>query len=60
MKNIGFEDYSVDIDYVNFDSLKGFVDNMETNYELNSSVLSNRVAILKERLQMDIESLLKL
>ena len=33
---------------------------METNYELNSSVLSNRVAILKERLQMDIESLLKL
>lgn len=48
MKNIGFEKYSIDIDYVNEIDLKEFVDDMMDNYENNSRELTLRQTQLRE------------
>lgn len=48
MKNIGFEEYSVDIDYVNTKDLKSFIDNMILSYDENSKLLSSRQCQLRK------------
>lgn len=54
MKNIGFEDYSVDIDYVNEKELKGLVGKMVDNYDKNFKSLCNRQMSLRNTLNHDI------
>lgn len=48
MKNIGFEKYSIDIDYVNAIDLKKFVDDMMNNYQTNILNLTTRQAQLRQ------------
>lgn len=48
MKNIGFERYSIDIDYVNETDLKNFVDNIMKNYENDSRDLTLRQIQLRQ------------
>lgn len=50
MKNIGFEDYSVDIDYINSKDLKGFIDKMMENYDYNISKLRKRQVEMQNKL----------
>lgn len=59
MKNIGFEDYSIDIDYTNFEDLKRFVDNMISNYDSNRVKLSERIKIMQNKLISDINTIQK-
>lgn len=54
MKNIGFEDYSVDIDYVNSQALISFVNKMFEQYDMNIKKLNNRVGELREILRSDL------
>lgn len=54
MKNIGFEDYSIDIDYTNFDDLKNYVDTMILNYEENRVRLTSQI----KKMQNSLESVL--
>ena len=51
MKNIGFEDYSVDIDYVQSKDLISFVDNMMSNLDENVSKLHSRQSYLKSQIK---------
>lgn len=48
MKNIGFEKYSIDIDYVNAKDLKKFVDDMMDNYQTNIQNLTTRQVQLRQ------------
>ncbi len=57
MKNIGFENYSIDIDYVNSDDLKIFVDLMCNKYDENLRRLLDRQENLKTILLNDIEQI---
>lgn len=57
MKNIGFEEYSVDIDYTNTSDLIQFVDNMINNYDENRKRLSIQLDKMKTSLLHDIETL---
>lgn len=51
MKNIGFEDYSVDIDYVQSKDLISFVDNMMSNLDENVSKLHSRQSYLRSQIK---------
>ena len=57
MKNIGFEKYSIDIDYTNTSDLIQFVDNMINNYDENRKRLSIQLDKMKTSLLHDIETL---
>ena len=57
MKNIDFEDYSIDIDYCNAKDLKIFVDRMFENYEENCVKLKNNISKMRDKLMADINSL---
>lgn len=57
MKNIDFEEYSVDIDYVNERDLIRFVDNMFANYEGNKNRLNRRIEEMKADLQSKLEKI---
>lgn len=57
MKNIGFEEYSVDIDYTNTSDLIQFVDNMINNYDENRKRLTIQLNKMKTSLLHDIETL---
>lgn len=59
MKNIGFEDYSIDIDYTNANDLKRFVDMMMKHYETNLLKLKNRINFMKSNLLNNIETIFK-
>ena len=50
MKNIGFENYSIDIDYTNAEDLKNFVDNMVIYYNYNRNKLSTQIASMRNNL----------
>ena len=50
MKNIGFENYSIDIDYTNTEDLKNFVDNMVVCYDYNKNKLSTQIASMRNNL----------
>lgn len=54
MKNIGFEDYSVDIDYVQSKDLISFADKMVNNIDVNSSKLHNRQDFLRKQINTDL------
>lgn len=51
MKNIGFEDYSVDIDYVQSKDLISFVDNMMSSLDEITSKLHNRQSYLRDQIK---------
>ena len=57
MKNIDFEDYSVDIDYVDTDKMKGMVDAMFENYEENRYRLNYRIEAMKCVLSEKLEEI---
>lgn len=57
MKNIEFEDYSIDIDYSNAKDLKSFVDNMVNNYDKNRNKLSIQIASMQNNLLTAINSI---
>ena len=57
MKNIDFEDYSIDIDYCNAKELKYFVDKMFDNYEYNCLKLEKNINTMRCRLKSDIDAL---
>lgn len=57
MKNIGFEDYSIDIDYCNENDLKTFVDRMFKNYEHNCLELEKNIGKMRTKLLTDIKAL---
>ena len=57
MKNIGFEDYSIDIDYCNANDLKMFVDRMFDNYESNCIELEKNMSKMRAKLMADINTL---
>ena len=57
MKNIDFEDYSIDIDYCNAKDLKLFVDRMFENYEENCVKLKNNISKMRDKLMADINTL---
>lgn len=59
MKNIGFEDYSIDIDYCNTNDLKTFVDRMLDNYENNCIELEKNMSKMRTKLMTDINTLFK-
>lgn len=54
MRNIDFENYSVDIDYTNTDDLKKFVDMMMKHYEINLINLNNRIKLMQDNLRNSI------
>lgn len=58
MKNIGFEDYSVDIDYVQSSDLIKFVDRMMENYTANLNALNKCQKELKSVLHTNIENII--
>lgn len=58
MKNIGFEDYSIDIDYTNAESLISFVDKMFANYSQNLIKLNNQIDKMQTILQENINSII--
>lgn len=49
MKNIGFEDYSVDIDYIDNNKLKDLVDAMIENYNSNCDRLHKVIEDMKKK-----------
>lgn len=55
MKNIGFEEYSVDIDYTNTSDLIHFVDNMISNYDKNQNKLTIPINRMKTSLLHNID-----
>lgn len=57
MKNIDFEDYSIDIDYCNTKDLKSFVDRMFENYEENCLKLEKNINSMRNKLISDINTL---
>lgn len=57
MKNIGFEDYSVDIDYVNTDVLKLYIDKMFCSYDTNIKKLNARITEMQRTLQNDLKEI---
>lgn len=57
MKNIGFEDYSVDIDYVQSKDLIAFVDDMLSNLDKNVSKLHNRQSYLREQINVNLSQI---
>lgn len=57
MKNIDFEDYSIDIDYCNAKDLKSFVDRMFENYVYNCLKLEKNINSMRENLLSDIDEL---
>lgn len=57
MKNIGFEDYSIDIDYCNANDLKTFVDRMFDNYDSNCFKLEKNMSKMRTKLLTDIKTL---
>lgn len=54
MKNIGFEDYSVDIDYVSSKDLISFVDKMISKLDVNVEKLCARQHILKKYINANL------
>lgn len=58
MKNIGFEDYSIDIDYTNSETLKSFIDKMFINYSQNLIKLNSQIDKMQITLQKNIDSIL--
>lgn len=58
MKNIGFEEYSVDIDYTNTSDLIQFVDNMINNYDENQNKLTIQLDKMKASLLHNIDTFL--
>ena len=58
MKNIGFEDYSIDIDYTNAETLKLYVDKMIENYSQNLIKLNNQINKMQTILQDNINSII--
>lgn len=58
MKNIGFEDYSIDIDYTNAESLISFVDKMFANYSQNLIKLNNQIDKMQTILQENINGII--
>lgn len=59
MKNIGFEDYSVDIDYVNQKDLIAFVNRMVEEYGKNVERLNEKMRSMKENLCENIKLICK-
>ena len=59
MKNIGFEKYSIDIDYTNTSDLIQFVDNMINNYDGNQNILTIQLDKMKASLLHDIDTYFK-
>lgn len=57
MKNIGFEDYSVDIDYVQSKDLILFVDNMMSNLDENVSKLHKKQSYLRDQIKGNISQI---
>jgi len=57
MKNIGFENYSIDIDYCNAKDLKNFVDMMVDNYEDNCLKLEKKISEMRTKLKTDIATI---
>ena len=57
MKNIGFEDYSVDIDYVQSKDLISFVDNMMSNLDENVSKLHKKQSYLRDQIKGNISQI---
>lgn len=55
MKNIGFEEYSIDIDYTNTSDLIQFVDNMINNYDENQNKLTIQLNKMKTSLLHNID-----
>lgn len=58
MKNIGFEDYSIDIDYTNAETLKLYVDKTIENYSQNLIKLNNQINKMQTILQDNINSII--
>lgn len=59
MKNINFEDYSIDIDVINTEKLIKLIDKMIKDYNLNYDRLNHRQVILKNKLKDNIETVKK-
>lgn len=56
MKNIGFEDYSVDIDYVDSKELIPRIQNMESLYDTNLGLLNNNMNKCVNKLINDLNA----
>lgn len=57
MKNIDFEDYSVDIDYVQSKDLISFVDKMMSNLDENVSKLHNKQSFLRKQINLNLSQI---
>ena len=57
MKNIGFENYSVDIDYVNEKDLIMFTDRMIKNYDTNLKMLHRNLNNMRQTLLNNINNI---
>ena len=55
MKNIDFEDYSVDIDYIDYKSMHNIIDRMFLEYNSNKEILNTRVLEMQKQLCSDLE-----
>lgn len=59
MKNIGFEDYSIDIDYVTSDALILFTEKMISNYASNLHALHSRLDYMRKTLLNNINDIIQ-
>lgn len=57
MKNIDFENYSIDIDYVNINDLKKYVDQMFQDYETNRAKLNVRISEMQNELLSSLQAI---
>lgn len=57
MKNLRFENYSVDIDYVNENDLISFIDNMFIDYDINIKRLNQRMGEMQKTLLTQMANL---
>jgi len=57
MKNIGFEDYSIDIDKTNAKDLISFIMKMEENYDVNIYKLNKKINEMQSKLLHDLKKM---
>ena len=57
MKNIDFDDYSIDIDKTNAKDLITLIEKMEVNYATNKNKLNRRMNEIQSKLMLDIDEL---